>query len=63
MALGLLRGFRIAGEADAKQERFKGNGKATGSGVDIKVLIGTSVDAKQRAKLRVYKACSSSVVA
>ena len=63
MALGLLRGFCIAGEADAKQERFEGNGKATGSGVDIKVLIGTSVDAKQRAKLRVYEACSSSVVA
>jgi hypothetical protein len=25
MALGLLRGFRIAGEADAKQERFEEN--------------------------------------
>jgi hypothetical protein len=25
MALGLLRGFRIAGEEDAKQERFEEN--------------------------------------
>jgi hypothetical protein len=63
MALGLLRGFCIAGEADAKQERFEGNRKATSSGVGIKVSMGTSVDAKQRAKLRVYEACSSLVVA
>jgi hypothetical protein len=28
MALELLKGFRIASEADAKPERFKGNGKA-----------------------------------
>jgi len=30
MALGLLRRFRIAGEADAKQERFEENRKPWG---------------------------------
>ena len=63
MALGLLRGFRIASEADAKQERFEGRKKAISSGVGTKASMGTGVDAKQRAKLRVYEECSVRVVA
>ena len=48
MALGLLGGFRIAGEADAKQERFEENGKAfEGNGRRSRIVQGSSDNFKK----------------